>query len=646
MAKVLGIDLGTTNSCMAVMEGGEATVIPNKEGARTTPSIVAFTKSGETLVGQAAKRQAVTNPKSTIYSIKRFIGRRFSELPESEIKMMPYTVVAAPNGDAAVEVNGKTYTAQEISAMVLRKLKEDAEAFLGEKITEAVITVPAYFNDQQRQATKDAGRIAGPEVKRIVNEPTAASLAYGLDKQTNEKIAVYDFGGGTFDISVLDSGAGVFGVKATNGDTHLGGDDLDQAIMKWMIEDFKAQQGIDLANDMMALQRLKEEAEKAKCALSTATTYDINLPFITADATGPKHLTATLTKQKLETLTMDLVNRTSEPCRKCMADAELSSVDEVVLVGGQTRMPLIQEKAKSLFGKEPHKGVNPDEVVAMGAAIQGGILKGEVKDVLLLDVTPLTLGIETLGGVLTPLIERNTTIPTKKSQVFSTAADNQPAVTIAIFQGDRKMARDNKALGNFNLDGIPPAPRGVPQIEVTFDIDANGILNVSAKDLGTQKEQKITITAAGGLSKEEIERMRKDAEAHAAEDERRHAEVEERNKADGLAFQVEKTLKDAGDKIAADKKAPVEAALKELKDALGRQPAAPLDEIKSKQEALMKAMEPVAQEMYSSAQQAQGAAGAGAGTPPPGAGTPPPNNGGDAGKKGDDDVIDADFTMK
>ncbi len=646
MAKVLGIDLGTTNSCMAVMEGGEATVIPNKEGARTTPSIVAFTKSGETLVGQAAKRQAVTNPKSTIYSIKRFIGRRFSELPESEIKMMPYTVVAAPNGDAAVEVNGKTYTAQEISAMVLRKLKEDAEAFLGEKITEAVITVPAYFNDQQRQATKDAGRIAGLEVKRIVNEPTAASLAYGLDKKKNEKIAVYDFGGGTFDISVLDIGDGVFEVKATNGDTHLGGDDLDQAIMKWMIEDFKAQQGIDLANDMMALQRLKEEAEKAKCALSTATTYDINLPFITADATGPKHLTATLTKQKLETLTMDLVNRTSEPCRKCMADAELSSVDEVVLVGGQTRMPLIQEKAKSLFGKEPHKGVNPDEVVAMGAAIQGGILKGEVKDVLLLDVTPLTLGIETLGGVLTPLIERNTTIPTKKSQVFSTAADNQPAVTIAIFQGDRKMARDNKALGNFNLDGIPPAPRGVPQIEVTFDIDANGILNVSAKDLGTQKEQKITITAAGGLSKEEIERMRKDAEAHAAEDERRHAEVEERNKADGLAFQVEKTLKDAGDKIAADKKAPVEAALKELKDALGRQPAAPLDEIKSKQEALMKAMEPVAQEMYSSAQQAQGAAGAGAGTPPPGAGTPPPNNGGDAGKKGDDDVVDADFTMK
>ena len=643
MAKVLGIDLGTTNSCMAVMEGGEATVIPNKEGARTTPSIVAFAKNGEILVGQAAKRQAVTNPKSTIYSIKRFIGRRFSELPESEIKMMPYKVVAAPNGDAAVEVNGKTYTAQEISAMVLRKLKEDAEAFLGEKITEAVITVPAYFNDQQRQATKDAGRIAGLEVKRIVNEPTAASLAYGLDKKKNEKIAVYDFGGGTFDISILDIGDGVFEVKATNGDTHLGGDDLDQAIMKWMIEDFKAQQGIDLGNDMMALQRLKEEAEKAKCALSTATTYDINLPFITADATGPKHLTTTLTKQKLETLTMDLVNRTADPCRKCMADAELSTVDEVVLVGGQTRMPLIQEKAKSLFNKEPHKGVNPDEVVAMGAAIQGGILKGEVKDVLLLDVTPLTLGIETLGGVLTPLIERNTTIPTKKSQVFSTAADNQPAVTIAIFQGDRKMARDNKALGNFNLDGIPPAPRGVPQIEVTFDIDANGILNVSAKDLGTQKEQKITITAAGGLSKEEIEKMRKDAEAHAAEDEKRHAEVEDRNKADGLAFQVEKTLKDSGDKIAADKKAPVEAALKELKDLLAKQnPPAPIADIKAKQEALMKAMEPVAQEMYASAQAQQGAAGAN-----PGAGTPPPNQEPPKGdKKGGDDVVDADFTMK
>jgi len=630
MAKVLGIDLGTTNSCMAVMEGGEATVIPNAEGARTTPSIVAFTKSGEILVGQAAKRQAVTNPKSTIYSIKRFIGRRFSEMTD-EIKMVPYEVVEAPNGDAAVKVDGKVYTAQEISAMVLRKLKADAEAFLGEKITEAVITVPAYFNDQQRQATKDAGKIAGLDVKRIVNEPTAASLAYGLDKKKNEKIAVYDFGGGTFDISVLDIGDGVFEVKATNGDTHLGGDDLDQAIMNWLAADFKAQNGIDLLNDTMAKQRLKEEAEKAKCALSSATTYDINLPFITMNQSGPLHLTATLNKAKLESLTMDLVNRTSEPCRKCMSDADLSTVDEVVLVGGQTRMPLIQEKAKSLFDKEPHKGVNPDEVVAMGAAIQGGILKGEVKDVLLLDVTPLTLGIETLGGVLTPLIERNTTIPTKKSQVFSTAADNQPAVTISIFQGDRKMARDNKSLGNFNLDGIPPAPRGVPQIEVTFDIDANGILNVSAKDLGTQKEQKITITAAGGLTKEEIEKMRKDAEMHAADDAKRHEDVEARNKADSLAFQVEKTLKDAGDKIAADKKKPVEDALAALKEALKGQDVAA---IKAKEEALMKAMEPVAQEMYAHAQ--PGAQGAG--TPPP---QDPPKS-----DKKNDDAVDADYTMK
>ena len=643
MAKVLGIDLGTTNSCMAVMEGGEATVIPNAEGARTTPSIVAFTKTGERLVGQAAKRQAVTNPKNTIYSIKRFMGRRFDEMG-AECKMVPYEVVAAANGDAAVKVGDKVYSPQEISAMILQKLKTDAEAFLGEKITDAVITVPAYFNDAQRQATKDAGRIAGLDVKRIVNEPTAASLAYGLDKKKNEKIAVYDFGGGTFDISILDIGDGVFEVKATNGDTHLGGDDLDQAIMNWLASDFKAEHGVDLLQDTMAKQRLKEEAEKAKCALSSAMTYDINLPFITMNQSGPLHLTATLSRAKLEALTMDLANRTSEPCRKCMSDAELSSVDEVVLVGGQTRMPLLQEKAKSLFGKEPHKGVNPDEVVAMGAAIQGGILKGDVKDVLLLDVTPLTLGIETLGGVMTPLIERNTTIPTKKSQVFSTAADNQPAVTISIFQGDRKMARDNKSLGNFNLDGIPPAPRGVPQIEVTFDLDANGILNVSAKDLGTGKEQKITITAAGGLSKDEIEKMRKDAELHAAEDAKRHEDVETRNKADGFAFQVEKTLKENGDKIPADKKAPVEAALNELKEALkGTDTAA----IKAKEEALMKAMEPIAQAMYAN----QGAAGAQGAGPQPGGcdcGSGDCNGGGQEPpkKNPNDDAVDADYTMK
>jgi len=637
MAKILGIDLGTTNSCMAVMEGGEPVVIPNAEGLRTTPSIVAFAKSGERLVGQSAKRQAVTNPKNTIYSVKRFMGRKYDEMAH-EISMVPYDVVRAANGDAHIKINDKVYSPPEISAMVLQKLKTDAEAYLGETIAQAVITVPAYFNDSQRQATKDAGRIAGLDVLRIINEPTAASLAYGLDKKKDEKIAVYDFGGGTFDISVLDIGDGVFEVKATNGDTHLGGDDLDQAVMNWLNDEFRRENGIDLSKDMMALQRLKEAAEKAKCELSSATASEINLPFITADATGPKHLTVSLTRAKLEQLTDALIERTAQPSRNCMKDAELSSVDEVVLVGGQTRMPKLQEKAKQLFGKEPHKGVNPDEVVAVGAAIQGGILKGEVKDVLLLDVTPLTMGIETLGGIMTPLIERNTTIPCRKSEIFSTAADNQPSVEINVLQGERKMAGDNKRIGLFRLDGLPPAPRGVPQIEVAFDLDANGILNVTAKDLGTGKEQKITITASSGLSKDEIERMRKDAEVHAAEDTRKREEVETRNQGENLAYQTEKFLKENGDKIPADQKASVEAAVKDLQDAVkGGDVAA----IKAKQEALTTLMQTASQAMYANpgAQQAggsqshqqapesdAGAQGAGAG-------------------KGGDDVIDADYTM-
>ena len=634
MSKILGIDLGTTNSCMAVMEGGEARVLENAEGQRTTPSIVAFTQSGERLVGLPAKRQAVMNPKGTIYSVKRFMGRKFDEM-QKEIAMVPYEVVRAANGDAAIKVGDKTFSPPEISAMILAKLKADAEMRLGEPVTQAIITVPAYFNDSQRQATKDAGKIAGLEVLRIINEPTAASLAYGLDKKKDEKIAVYDFGGGTFDISVLDIGDGVFEVKATNGDTQLGGDDVDQAVMTWLFEEFKNQTGIDLSKDTQAIQRIKEAAEKAKIELSSAQTSDINLPFITMDATGPKHLNVQLSRAKLEQLADPLVERTVAPCRKCMEDADISSsVDEVVLVGGQTRMPRLQEKAKEIFGKEPHKGVNPDEVVAMGAAIQGGILKGDVKDVLLLDVTPLTLSIETLGGVATPLIDRNTTIPCKKSEVFSTAVDNQPGVEIKIYQGERKMAADNKLLGRFNLEGIPPAPRGVPQIEVTFDIDPNGILNVTAKDKGTGKEQKITITASSGLSKEEIEKMRQDAERYAKEDEERKAAVETRNQAEQMAYQAEKMLKDNGDKVPADAKAKVEAAVNELKEALkGTDTAA----IKTKQDALMQVLQTVGAAMYQQP---------GAGAAPDGAAAGAQQGTAQEGqKKGGDDVVDADFKM-
>ena len=596
MGKIIGIDLGTTNSCVAVLEGGEPVVIPNSEGSRTTPSMVAFTKTGERLVGAPAKRQAVTNPENTIFSIKRFMGRMYDEV-EREINEVPYKVVRGKNNVARVKIKDKEYSPPEISAMILQKMKQTAEDYLGQKVTEAVITVPAYFNDSQRQATKEAGLIAGLEVKRIINEPTAASLAYGLDKKKNEKIAVYDLGGGTFDISILELGDGVFEVKSTNGDTHLGGDDFDQRIIDWLVKEFKKAEGVDLSKDPMALQRLKEAAEKAKMELSTTTQTEINLPFITATDAGPKHLNMTLTRAKFEQLCDDLFARTIEPCHIALKDAGLtaSDIDEVVLVGGMTRVPRVQALVKEIFGKEPHKGVNPDEVVAIGAAIQGGVLGGDVKDVLLLDVTPLSLGIETLGGVFTKLIEKNTTIPTRKSEIFSTAADNQTSVEIHVLQGEREMAVDNKTIGRFHLDGIPPAPRGVPQIEVTFDIDANGILNVSAKDKATGKEQSIRIEASSGLTKEEIEKMVNDAKAHAAEDKRRREEVDLKNSADQLVYQTEKNLKEYGDKIDGETKSKIEAAVSRVKEAMK---GSNIDELRSATDALNQIWQEAASKMY------------------------------------------------
>jgi len=641
MAKILGIDLGTTNSCMAVIEGGEPLVLENSEGKRTTPSVVAFTKSGERIVGDAAKRQAVTNSRNTIYSIKRFMGRKFDEV-QAEIKLVPYKVVRAANGDVAVEVEvagkPKRFSPPEISAIILSKLKADAEMRLGEKITQAVITVPAYFNDSQRQATKDAGRIAGLEVLRIINEPTAASLAYGLDKKADEKIAVYDLGGGTFDISVLEIGDGVFQVKATNGDTHLGGDDWDNVLMDWILDEFKKESGMDLRRQPEALQRIKEEAEKAKIALSSATTYDINLPFVTADASGPKHIQKTLTRAKMEQLTEKLFERTIAPVKACLKDAgiEAAKIDELVLVGGMTRMPRVVETAHTLVNKAPHQGVNPDEVVAVGAAIQAGVLKGEVKDVVLLDVTPLSLGIETMGGVFTKVIERNTTVPTRKAQTFSTAADNQPGVEIHVLQGERQFAKDSKTIGKFNLDSIPPAPRGVPQIEVSFDIDANGILHVSAKDLGTGKEQKITITASSGLSKDEIEKMRKDGELHSDEDRKRKEELETRNEADSAIYRTEKMMKDNAGKISAADKEKLDAAATQLKEALKGTDAAA---IKTASEHLNETWQAVSKELYKSAETPganRGAAGGQSGSQQ-GA-----NHNHGNGKKDDEPVIDAE----
>ncbi len=632
MGKVIGIDLGTTNSCVAIMSGGDPIVIANAEGSRTTPSVVAITDKGERLVGQIAKRQAITNPENTIYSVKRLMGRKHrSKQVQEAAKRLPYKVLEADNGDAHVEIRGKSYSPPEVSAMILQKMRQTAEDYLGEKVTEAVITVPAYFDDSQRQATKDAGQVAGLNVLRIINEPTAASLAYGLDKKKDERIAVYDLGGGTFDISILEIGEGVFEVKSTNGDTYLGGDDFDLRIMDWLVDEFKKDQGIDLRKDRMALQRLKEAAERAKIELSSSQESEINLPFITADASGPKHLVTKLTRAKLEQLVDDLVQRTIEPCRKALSDAGVSAKDinEVVLVGGMTRMPKVIQTVKEFFGKEPHRGVNPDEVVAIGAGIQGGVLKGEVKDVLLLDVTPLTLGIETLGGIFTHLIERNTTIPTKKSQVFSTAADNQTAVTIRVFQGEREMANDNKLLGQFDLVGIPPAPRGMPQVEVTFDIDANGIVHVSAKDLGTGKEQSIKITASSGLNKDEIEKLVRDAQSHSDDDKKRRQVAEAKNQADSLVYSTEKNLTEHGDKIGEDDKTKIKDAIAALKKAMEGTDA---EAIQNATQTLTTASHKLAEEMYKKASASASATA-----------SPEPDMSQDGGKKADEKVVDAEF---